>query len=544
MELRDYQNQAITDVYRAWATGAQNVLLQLSTGSGKTVTFCKIIADHTVPSVAIVHRVELVSQISLTLGRYGIRHNIIAQKSARREIVGIHMTALGRSYYDPQSRVTVASVGTLLRLPPSTPWFQRVGLVVQDEAAHVLINNQWGKAAALFPNARGLYPTATPVRADGRGLGRHADGIIDAMVVGIGMRELIYRGYLAEYRIFAPSSDLDLTTVPVAAGGDYSPVPLRTAVHKSHITGDVVANYLRIAPGKLGVTFCVDIEAATETAAAYRAAGVAAEVISSKTPDLLRYNIMQRFRNREIMQLVNVDILGEGVDVPDIEVVSMARPTCSYGLYAQCFGRALRPKPGGQPAIIIDHVGNVLRHGLPDAPRVWSLDRRERRSKSAEDVTPLRVCLNPTCMAVYPRTTRICPHCGFYSAPVERSTPALVDGDLTELDPQVLARLRGEIDRIDGTVRIPQHLDPVASRAVANKHADRQRSQQTLRDTIAQWAGWPRAAGASDQEIYMQFYAAFKIDIASAQTLNARDAEDLRARVQLAIDAYGTNAIR
>lgn len=541
MELRQYQKMIIQKIYSAWENGAQNVLMQLPTGGGKTCLFCSIILQTQEPVVAIAHRIELVSQISLTLARYGIKHNIISQKQAIRSIVAIHMAELNRSFYDPHARVTVIGVDTLVKLDAETPWIKRIKLVIQDEAHHVLKSNKWGRAAALFPLARGLYPTATPVRADGYGLGRTADGIIDAMIVGLNMRELIKQGYLTDYRIFAPPSDLDLTDVPLSAGGDYSPPKLRTAVHKSHITGDVVAHYLKIAPGKLGVTFAVDIEAATEIAAEFRAKGVPAEVISSKTPDLLRVHIMRRFRNREILQLVNVDLLGEGVDVPAIEVVSFARPTQSYGLYVQQFGRALRPLAGKTQAIIIDHVGNVLRHGLPDARRAWSLARRDRKNKVKDDEgdIPLRTCLNVNCLQVYPRIYRTCPHCGHYPVPVSRVKPEEVDGDLEELDAETLAEMRGEIARIDGAPRVPGHLPAPAQIAIVNRHKERQLAQHQLRQAIARWAGYYKARGHDDSYIYRQFFFNFELDILSAQTLGVSLAHELKVKLENSIADLG-----
>jgi DNA repair protein RadD len=183
MELRPYQSDIITQIYHHWNTGAKNVLVQLATGGGKTVTFCKIAKDWKGHSVINAHRVEIVSQISLTLARYGIRHNLIAQRSPIREIVSLHIKEVGASYYDPRARCSVSCVDTLIRLDPALPLFQRTELLIQDEAHHVLRDNKWGKAAALFPNARGLYVTATPCRADGRGLGRGSDGIMDATTI-------------------------------------------------------------------------------------------------------------------------------------------------------------------------------------------------------------------------------------------------------------------------------------------------------------------------------------------------------------------------
>lgn len=215
----------------------------------------------------------------------------------------------------------------------------------------------------------------------------------------------------------------------------------------------------------------------------------------------------------------------------------MARPTQSYGLYSQQFGRALRPMEGKTHAIIIDHVNNVLRHGLPDAPRTWSLDRRDRRSRRpSDDAIPLRVCLNATCLAVYPRTRTHCPNCGFYSPPAMRSSPEYVDGDLLELDPEALARLRGEIDRIDSAPKISPYLPPIAQMGLANRHRERQEQQMFLRSAISDWAGYLKEQDLSDSEIYRNFYFSFGIDIATAQTLGAREAENLFHKVETAID--------
>lgn len=480
----------------------------------------------------------------MALAREGVRHRVIGPDSLMRTCASLHMDEFGRSFVDPNGRVAVASVDTLVNLDPNDPWLPQVGLWVQDEAHHVLKDNKWGKACALFPNAYGLGVTATPVRADGRGLGRHADGLFDTMVVGPSMRELIDRGYLTEYRIFAPPSDINLAAVPVTDSGDYSPAKLKSARQESRITGDVVKHYLRIAPGKLGVTFDTDIESATQTAAAYNAAGVPAEIVSSKTPDVLRSRILRRFRNREVLQLVNVDLFGEGFDLPAIEVVSMARPTQSYGLYCQQFGRALRIMEGKSHAIIIDHVGNVERHGLPDAPREWSLDRRERRTRSAAtDVIPVRTCLNETCLSVYERIHKCCPFCGHEPVPAGRSTPEQVDGDLHELSPEVLARMRGDVAVVDGDPRYPAGAAPEVTGAIRKRHLLRQQAQGHLRASIALWAGWQRSLGRDDPEAYRRFFFKYGTDVLSAQALGAVDAAELKARIDAELTTHNVREI-
>lgn len=531
-KLRDYQVNAINGAIAEWNAGHMNVMIVLPTGGGKTVVLSYLVANTPGAVCVSAHRSELVTQISTALARDGVRHRVIGPSSLAKACAAIHMEEFGRSFIDPSSRVAVASVDTLRSHDKNDPWLKQVTLWVMDEGHHVLAENKWGQACALFPNARGLAVTATPVRADGKGLGRHADGLLDALVVGPNPRELIDRGYLTEYRIFAPPSDLDLSTVDVTASGDYSPPKLKAARQKSHITGDVVAHYLRIAPGKLGVTFDVDIESATQTAAAFKAAGVPAEAVSSKTPEALRRDILRRFKRREILQLVNVDLFGEGFDLPAIEVVSFARPTMSFSLFCQQFGRALRLLDGKQFAYIIDHVGNCMRHGLPDAARVWSLNRREKRASSgAKDAIPLRTCLNPTCFGVYERLLKVCPYCGHEHVAADRSAPEVVDGDLHELSPEVLARMRGAVDRIDGAPTIPYGASPEVAGSVKRRHWERQQAQVELRKTIALWGGWKARDGHDDSGQMKLFFWKFGIDTLNAMALGAPDAQNLTARI-------------
>lgn len=530
---RDYQTALINSIYDEWRGGARNVMAVLPTGGGKTFVFSLIASAVQGAVCAVAHRSELVGQMSQALAREGVRHRVVGPSALSARCASSHVEEFGVSLIDPNARVAVASVDTLISRDASADgWFAQVQLWIMDEGHHVLADNKWGKACAMFPNARGLAVTATPKRADRRGLGRHADGLMDTLVVGPSMRELIERGFLTEYRVFAPPSDIDLSKVATSASGDYSPPQLRKARHESHITGDVVEHYLRIARGKLGVTFDVDVESATATAAAFRAAGVPAEVVSAKTPDSLRASILRQFRERKVLQLVNVDLFGEGFDLPAIEVVSMARPTQSYALYAQQFGRALRPLEGKSHAIIIDHVSNVRRHGLPDAHREWTLDRGGSKSRAVRDVIPTRVCLNPLCLSVFERIHRACPYCGHVPEPAGRSTPEQVDGDLMELDPSVLAALRGEIDRIKGAPTFPPGVTPMVVQAIKNRHWDRQQAQKALEDSIALWSGWQISLGRQTQEQYRRFYFRYGTDVATAQTLNEADALALDERIR------------
>jgi len=537
MDLRGYQTDLIADVRDAWGQGALNVMAVLPTGGGKTVCFGTILREHNGASCAIAHRSELVGQMSTTLAKLQVRHRIIAPVGTIRDIVTRHMHETGRSWHDPMAPAAVAGVDTLIKRDLGS-WAEQVTLWVTDECQHLLASNKWGKGVSLFPNARGLGVTATPVRADGRGLGRGSDGLIDRMVLGPTMRELIDAGYLTDYRIFAPASDINLANVPVSdTTGDFSAPALRDAAKRSHVTGDIVENYMKIAPGKLGVTFCVSVELAGETAARYRAAGVPAEMVSANTPELERAAILRKFARRELLQLVNVDLFGEGFDLPAIEVVSMGRPTASYGLYVQQFGRACRPMENKDRAIIIDHVGNVLRHGLPDAPRVWTLDRRERRARNKEELLqPVRVC--PECTIVYEKFHLACPHCGHVPVPKSRAAPEHVDGDITELDPAVLARLRRESD-VDAAPKVPYGANDAIRGAIMKRHRIWKESQRGLRETMALYGGWQKHLGRPQREAYKRFFVEFGVDVATAQGLPTSEATELNARIAAHLTANG-----
>lgn len=540
--LRGYQQQVKAEVIALWLTW-RYVLAVSATGSGKTVLFSDMVAGEPNASCVIAHRHELVSQISLALARNGVRHRIVGSSQLAKECTAAHMEELGVNYVDPNSRVAAASVDTLIRMDEKDPWFASVKLWVMDEAHHLLKHNKWGTAVAMFPNARGLGVTAETERADGYGLGAMNDGIFQAIVLAPDMREIIDMGYLTDYRIFCPPSDLDLSSVDVGPSGEFVPAKLSKATKASHITGDVVKHYQRIAPGKLGICFACDIESASDIAAGFRDAGVPAEVVSSKTNPKLRRKILRDFRDRRVMMLVNVDLFGEGFDLPAIEVVIMARATASFNLYKQQFGRALRLLAGKTWAIIIDHVGNVIRHGLPDQPKLQTLGRPVPKSKREpdENLIPMTVCTE--CTKPYIRANAKCTHCGHGRVPMARSGPEFVEGDLTELTQEVLAKMRGDADKVVGPCYTPQGVEPHVAGAIENRHRQRAVAQGHLRNTLALWAGWQRSKGRDDSFIYRLFYLTYSVDMATAQTLGTPEAEELRGKLERKLNTENVVAI-
>lgn len=536
--LRPYQSvlmgRVVSNICADIAT-----LAVVPTGAGKTVIFSKIQAEFDAPSISLAHRRELIAQMSRGLAAEGCEHQIIAPPSTIRMIAAANANSFGHSFVSPGARAAVASVDSLKDIDPR--WAARKRLVIVDEGHHALPDNKWGRAVAQFGRAAISGWTATPERADGMGL----DGVYSELIIGPTMRELIDEGHLCDYRIYAPpSAGMDLSKVDVSKKtGDYSPKQLRATMQSAQITGDVVGHYKRLAMGKLGLTFVVDVAAAEEMAAAYREAGVPAAALSAKTKPTERAEMIRRFARRELLQLVNVDLFGEGFDLSAsagmdvcVEVVSMARPTHSWGLFAQQFGRALRLGPGKVVAIIIDHVGNTVRHqGPPDFPRLIALAGRDRKSRGPDDLLKMRVC--DECTGPYLRELGSCPYCGHVWVPAERSTPAAVDGLLSELDPAVLAMLRAKTERMlwgDEKTERYYSATGIGGIAVAT-NVKRQRSnraaQLELRGRIAELFGSWRAAGASDDTIYRRFYITYGIDTATACGLRAKDALGLLERL-------------
>lgn len=560
-KLRPYQQELKNQIYNHWNDHQHsNVLAVLPTGAGKTVFFSSIIAEHAGATCAVAHRQELVSQISLALARNKVRHRIIGPTNVVKMIVRLHMEEVGHSYYDPNSRHAVAGVDTLVRRGDKLEsWLPTVKLWVMDEAHHVLQDNKWGKAVNMFPNARGMGVTATPSRADGCGLGSHADGVFDKMFVGPSMRDLINMGYLTDYKLYAPPSSFRRDAIKKVSQttGDFVASEVSKAVNESslvahdekQIVGDVVRTYQKLLNGMLTVVFAPDVATATELEKQYNDAGIPAKCVHGAMPDAERINAVRKFKNREYLVLTSVAIFDEGFDCPAIEAVQDVSATESFGRFVQRAGRMLRLKDGKDFGRYVDHVGNIERHAvLVDHPegtkielchREWTLDRREKSGGKSEK-SAVRACA--ACSGTYERYLKKCPYCGEpipEPAATQRSNVEWVDGDLHELDPDVLAHLQGEVIGAREDVNqyrdkmIGHGLPPHAVKRNVKLHENRLDALVKLDHTLAQWAGYRRAEGLSDSEIFRKFYLTYGVSWLEAQALKAADADKLRERIGL-----------
>mgnify|MGYP001571949761 CR=1 FL=1 len=528
VERRDYQIALKEQTYAAWQAGQRNVLNVLPTGAGKSLVMSDIILDGAYQNLnqcVIAHRNELVSQMSAHIGRRAVPHRIIGSDSTIKQIQKQHRTLFeGQQFVHPTARTAVVGVDTLMaRSKDLIKWAHQQDRWLGDEFHHCIAGsnpNKWGKAVSMMPNAFGVGFTATPCRADGQGLGRHADGVFDIMNVGPSMRQLINQGYLSDFEIVCPTSDLQVDEDELSADGDWSSQKLKKAAKKSHIVGDVVENYCKYAFGRSAIVFATDIETGNDIAKKFNEWGVRATCLSSETPSFTREYYINEFKIGRLTVLINVDLFDEGFDVPTCDVVIMARPTASIGKYRQMVGRALRFVPN-KVALIIDMVSNIKRHRLPDEEKLWTLDRREKRAKHKKDPEELELAVCRTCTKPYEPYLTACPHCGAAKplpAPRER-TLEMVEGDLILLDRATLEKMRQTVIlESAGSIgqRIGMAAGAIAGAAGVKRQMEKIAAHNHLKETIAQWAGIQRAKGLEDSEIHRKFWHTTGFDVLTA----------------------------
>lgn len=382
MEARDYQIKFINDIHKA-TMNHRSVCCVLPTGGGKTVCFAQI-GQRVIANGGTVHflahREEIVDQISEKLSHYGIHHGRIqsgrSQMKAHAQ-VGMIVTYKNRLFFTE---------------PPS--------LLVIDECHHTPASQYGAIIQAMPPTTTILGFTATPERLDGKGL----DKYYEELVIGATTPELISEGYLVPPEVYAP--DLINTEDLRTKYGDFEKPQIEEFLDRPAIIGDVVYWYKKLANDSRGVAFCVSIKHAEHVAESFRAAGIASAHIDGKMDKAKRRTVLHKFRTGEIKVLTSADLISEGFDLPLIETAILLRPTKSLGLYLQQVGRALRPAPGKERALILDHVQNTRRHLAPDIARDWSLEGAKSRKTQPKE---LQVYTCPACYLCY--SGKMCPKC-------------------------------------------------------------------------------------------------------------------------------------
>jgi DNA repair protein RadD len=338
MKLRDYQERAIHKVEQLWAGGARSVCLVAPTGSGKTEMGARLVRDYR--TIWAAHRRELVQQAAGRLERLYGKGN-----------VGEIMPG-GRS--NPEARIQVGTVETLLGRDAHP-----IELLVLDEAHHY-VAPWWKELVARYPKARTVGLTATPQRKDGTALG----DIFEKLEVAASYKELLEQGVIVPWTIYAP---------PTALGHDYAM--------------DVLEAWRLYSGGDRTFAYFLRRKEAYKQAARWRANGIVAKTIESKTDLPLRAAHMEGFRGISVQVLTNVYTLTEGVDVPDASVILLARPFHHRSGYIQACGRAGRSAEGKTHAVLIDLCGSSSLHGSPVDDVIHSLDGMPK-AEGRDDIEP------------------------------------------------------------------------------------------------------------------------------------------------------------
>ncbi len=357
-ELRPYQKDLRQKTIDSLLK-INKLMLQLPTGGGKTITFVDLAKYYIEQGKLVwilVHRNELTTQTSSKLTDFDILHSVIQ--------AGYH--------YSRFASCQIVSVQTVVRRlskvrPPD--------LIICDEAHHSTANT-YRKIYEYYPKAKIIGVTATPCRTNGEGF----KDLFDKLICGPSVKELISMGFLCEPKIFAKPLSFNLSELRQTAG-DYNDKDLSLAMDKQEIIGDLVNTYLDKAKGKKAIVFAVNINHSKHIVEMFNNCGIKAEHLDGTTDKVERNTILRRFRKGETLILSNVNIVTEGFDVPDCEVVILAKPTTSLSMFLQMVGRGLRTFNGKKYALILDHADCVFQHGFPQQDRDWTLKGKKRNKK-------------------------------------------------------------------------------------------------------------------------------------------------------------------
>ena len=396
--LRDYQTKFINNIANSYKWNHKAVCGVMPCGAGKTVVMAWIIKHANLKGntvLFIVHRKELISQAAHTFKNYGIDFSVI--NKSKNQIDLNHKTIL----------CSVQTLSLNLKLIPKN----MIKMIIIDECHHAK-SNQYMKVLKNYPKASILGLTATPARLDGSCLG----DIFDDLIVGVNAKKLISNHFLTEYDYYMPKSKINFNNIRTAYG-DFVKSDIDEECNKPQIIGDIISNYIKYANGRNAILYAASVNQSLNIVEQFKAQGYSAAHIDAKTNEKEREKLVDDFRKGKINILSNVDLFGEGFDVPCCDCVILCRPTLSLTLFIQQSMRCMRIDNNNKnkKGIIIDHVANVTRFGLPDRTREWTLDPqiakkiKQRESKEVKS----RTCEKCHTVFISKNNSTKCPKCGF-----------------------------------------------------------------------------------------------------------------------------------
>lgn len=410
MELRDYQKAAIDSIFEWFGNEVGSPLVVAPTGAGKSLiiaAFCKA-ACEAYPGtriLALTHVKELIAQNHAQL----LRHWPDARAS-------IYSAGLGKKNLSGQ--VVFAGIQSFARVAGQAGFFD---LVLVDEAhliprnSDTLYRKTLDALATANPAVKMIGLTATPYRLDSGMLTEGRDAVFDGICYDIPVAMLVERGYLAPLVSKLPKQSFDLSGLHTRAG-EFIDAELSARFDNEDLNQAIIDECFELgADREAWLIFCIDVQHAGHMAAILRQRGKRAEVISGKTPAAERSRIIDAYKRGDLDALTSVGVLTTGFDAPRTDLVVMARPTQSTGLYVQIAGRGMRLKPQGGNCLVLDFAGNVMRHGPVDAINPIRPKKGDPEGEPGE--APAKMC--PECQSIVHAAVGECVDCGYLFPPPE-----------------------------------------------------------------------------------------------------------------------------
>lgn len=473
--LFDDQAEFVVKLRESLKRGNRAILGVASPAFGKTV-----VASHITESARdrdpdatvwfLVHRKNLLRQTSKSFWQARIEHGLITSGKARSKLP-IQVGTIGTVY---------SRMGTLK--PPKILFIDEAHLSRGKMFSTVI---EW----AVEHDAIVIGLTGTPIRLDGKALGDLFQDLIEAKSTAW----LIEQGRLSSYRAFTTPLQPDLGGVKTTAG-DFNKKDLAAAMDKPTIVGDAVTHWKQHAAGMRTVCYCVNVGHSKHTAQAFNDSGVPAVHVDASTTEAELKAACEGLASGRYLVLCNCELVIEGFDLSaqldgadiTLECCILLRPTQSLARYLQMVFRALRRK--SNPAVILDHAGCIIKHGLPDEQREWSLlgAPPKKRGSSDDDSSDVNVSTCEKCYSVFMSGVETCPQCGA-SVPKKERKIEQTDGQLQEVD---IEAVRREQKREQGSARSLRSLVELGIRKgmrnpsawAANVFAARERRKPTPAD--------------------------------------------------------------
>lgn len=399
LELRPYQQSAITAIYNYFEDHHGNPLVVIPTAGGKSLVMASFIDG--VLKAWPDQRILIVTHV----------RELIAQNHAEmlglwpEAPAGIYSAGLGRR--DVEARILFAGIQSIHRRPAE---IGHCDLILIDEAhlipgkENTMYRRFLDRMKRINPKVKVIGLTATPYRLDSGMLHEGENALFSDIAYEVSVRDLIADGYLSPLVSKQPDTTLDVTGVG-SRGGEFIASDLQKAVDKDVITSAAVEEIIAYGKDrKSWLAFCSGISHATHVAEEFRRRGISCATIFGDTPKDERDRIIADFKSGKIRALASMGVLTTGFNAPAVDLIAMLRPTKSAGLYVQMAGRGTRLAPDKQDCLVLDFAGNVKRHGPIDLVK-------PKRPGSGDGEAPVKVC--PDCDSIVAAAALECPDCGF-----------------------------------------------------------------------------------------------------------------------------------